>query len=180
MGRRARDGHARSRLTGDPGRGSGLKLFRGKGPEAAPSLKNSERTKDGTMSTTTTLLVALLIYVGAAAYAYRSAYFGWRERRGPRHTTLADVPHVAEPVTNNPLMRAIGIVLLVVLGGVMVLAGTALVLDSGNVSHGLPYTGHEFVQLMKDTIPGMISVVVGFLLLEATNRTLGGKGIRHG
>ena len=132
------------------------------------------------MSTTTTLLVALLIYVGAAAYAYRSAFYAWRERRASGYRIPAPVPHFGAPVTNNPLLRVVGILLFVVLGGVMVLAGTALVLDSGNVSHGLPYTGHEFVQVMKDMVPGMISIVVGFLLLETTNRTLGGRAIRHG
>lgn len=132
------------------------------------------------MSSTTTLLLALLIYLGAAAYAYRSAYFAWRDKRTSGHTTPASVLQTAEPLTDNPLLRAIGIVLFVVMGGVMVLAGTALVLDSGNISHSIPYTEHEFMQLMKDVIPGMISIVVGFLLLETTNRTLGGKGLRHG
>ena len=62
----------------------------------------------------------------------------------------------------------------------LVLAGSALIFDSGNIQHAVPIDGREFVQLLKDVVPGMISVVVGFLVLEVSGRLNNGRGLRHG
>jgi hypothetical protein len=122
----------------------------------------------------------LAIYLGAVAYTYRGVYHEWRKRRGEGPVPRSCMPEPEKSFLDRPLVRFLGIVAFVILGGLMVLAGSGLVFDSGNLAHGLPISSHEFVLLMKDVIPGMISIVLGFLLLEMSNRTLGGKGLRHG
>ena len=122
------------------------------------------------MSTTGTLLLVLVVYLFAAAYAYRRTFTALRQ------TTWADLR--TTPVA--ALGRLALTVLMIAAGGVMVLAGSALIFDSGNIQHAVPIDGREFVQLLKDVVPGMISVVVGFLVLEASGRLNNGRGLRHG
>ena len=121
------------------------------------------------MSSTGTLLLVLLVYVCAAAFAYRRSIAAVRQTfwTDLRTTPLASVGRLALTVG------------LIAAGGVMVLAGSALVFDSGNVPYGVPIDGPEFIRLLKDVVPGIISVVLGFLVLASSVR-LSGRGLRHG
>ena len=125
------------------------------------------------MSSTMTLIVALGVYTLVAAYLYRHPLREYLRRKRGLEPSGEHPPF-------GPAPRLLATVLLFALGGVMVLAGTALVFDSGNIRHSVPIDSHEFVQLLKDVIPGMLSIVVGFLLLESTLRIQGGRGLRPG
>ena len=115
------------------------------------------------------LLLVLVVYLGAAAFAYREAFL----ERFARHGPPTEVRQASVSETGQPWRLAASITLIGI-GGVMVLAGVSLVLDTGNLTHPLPLSAREFGQLLKDIVPGMVSVVVGFLLLEASGRTFNG------
>lgn len=132
------------------------------------------------MDSTGTLLLVLLIYLGAAAYAYRDAFFALRRKQSPTHESQSPVSESNDSATGRPAWSAIGIFALVAIGGVMVMAGTSLVVESGSLPYNVPLSSHELFQLLKDVIPGLISIILGFVLLEYSNRTWGGRGLRHG
>ena len=124
------------------------------------------------MSISLSLILVLAIYVGASLVVHRRTLRDYWFT----HHELRDETAAASTFTWGIL----SVLVLLALGGVMVLAGAALVFESGNLNPPMPVTSSEMLGLLRDVIPGLLSIIVGFLLLEASNRTQRGAGPRHG